>query len=114
VRDCGIGIPVAQRFRIFQHLTLADSTHHPEARRYRTGLGHLQQVPLHRRAPLPLPTAEDNFVNRLVARGRQPVDRVTLAPVLVAWAEGAPAEAAAPLLLRFLVETNLPPSRLRD
>jgi DNA-binding response OmpR family regulator len=45
---------------------------------------------------------------------RKPVDRETLARVLVAWAEGAPPEAAAPLLLPLLGETHLPPSRLRD
>jgi DNA-binding NarL/FixJ family response regulator len=44
----------------------------------------------------------------------KPVDRETLARVLVAWAEGRPVEAAAPLLLPLWGETHLPPSRLRN
>jgi hypothetical protein len=51
-------MPVAQRFRIFQHLT-GGWLGEPQAR-------------------LRLPTAEDNFANQLAAWGRQPVDRVTL------------------------------------
>jgi hypothetical protein len=63
-------MPVAQRFRIFQHLTGGWAAE--------------------RQALLPLATAEDNFANHLAARGQQPVDRVTPGGVQVTWPEGAP------------------------
>jgi hypothetical protein len=99
---------MAQRFPIFQHPTQADFSTTRKHGGTGLRLAICSGTPLPRRAPLPLTAAEDNLVNQGRGRGQQTGRSGPPHGVLVAWAEGLPAEAAAPLLLQFLVETNLP------